>query len=219
MKILVLLTTLLIFGCSTSSDDTSSSTPSTGNTGSQPNVVASDNFEVSAEARALHPSVAFDSVAGLCDTSQSKPLVGCYVSETCRSIDSDSSQLFITSFTADGLIRSKILMFIDDASCSSTYLQVGLSALDLFYSVEEEITSSLGVMVEEIDAEMHVNAGALGTFVTQYISSYHFKNNRLCFPEGDYSWGQSGGGLFFSAEKGSVRPTDIDFADCLVRLN
>ena len=182
-------------------------------------MVASDSFQVSAEARALYPSVAFESVARLCDSSQSEPIVGCYVSEACRSIDSDSSQLFVTSFSDDGLIQSKILMFIDDASCSSGYLPVGLSALNLFYSVGEEVTSSLGIGVDTIDAEMHVSGGSLGTFVTQYISSYYFESNRLCFSDEDYSWNQRGGGLFFNTEKGAVRPTDIDFADYLVRLN
>lgn len=203
-RIIAALGIVLLSGCEVSK--------STSITATQDSHLLINGIAITREAKTLYPELNIEELESFCDSSQSKGLVGCYVSETC-SANENESKLLVTSFSKDGQLRSKVLFFANQAGCTSSFTEGDLNEHDLIYSSTSESEKL------SLDSEHHFDAGSLGTFVTKYVSSYDLNNNRLCFPDSDYNWGTGGGNLSFTTESDSERPTNIDFSNCMVRLN
>lgn len=152
-----------------------------------------------------------------CDSGQE--LSGCYISENCVAEDGDS-RLYILDITDDRLLKGAFLFYPDTADCSGVPIYVGLSALNMEFTLGDTIMGDgdTAFSVVEMDALRRVRVGRT-EFVTNYFSSYHLDDGRLCWPEADYGWSVDESTLFFQEELVSNRATDIDFDTCLLKIN
>jgi hypothetical protein len=203
----VLCTTIVsIYGCSSSSE----TTPTV-------KVQESKVQQISPAVLALYPDFDLSGSTTVCQTSSGNDLVGCYVSEVCAS-DDTTSRLYVTGFTTNGKISSSIYYYTASTECDGNAIPVGLSALDYDYEATTSVIAESGLLVTKLDADLDFIIGN-ATFKTNYFSSFFLDDGRLCFPDSDYAWNTVGGGLVFDQEDELSRPTDIDFDNCMVRIN
>jgi hypothetical protein len=95
---------------------------------------------------------------------------------------------------------------------------VGLSALDYDYEAITSVIAQSGLLVTQLDADLEFIVGNQ-TFTTNYFSSFFLDDGRLCFPQSDYDWNTVGGGLVFDEQDEIDRPTNINFDNCMVKIN
>jgi hypothetical protein len=206
IKVVLCTGAVSLYGCGSSSETTDTTSKS-----------SELEQEISFAVQALYPDFKLSGSSTVCQTSSDNPLVGCYVSEQCAN-DDTTSRLYVTGFSSNGKISSSIFYYTSSTDCSGTSLPVGLSALDYDYEAITSVIAQSGLLVTQLDADLEFIVGNQ-TFTTNYFSSFFLDDGRLCFPQSDYDWNTVGGGLVFDEQDEIDRPTNINFDNCMVKIN
>jgi len=142
-----------------------------------------------------------------CNTG-SNEINGCWKSTCVNYANTTQYGLYIVNFRADGTYTTYLHSY-ETSDCSGTPFSYG-SILDEIYTTGGDILTTNGTMATTIDL---TNSGFLGYSIFDITAG-----GELCFPDPDYRWDNTGGGLGPTIFTESLRYDTIDYTTCMTRL-
>jgi len=133
---------------------------------------------------------------------------GCWMSSCELMTGGTRYGLYIVAFHTDGSYSTYFRLY-DSATCTGVPFSQSNLVNDV-YTLGMDVMTTNGTTGTEIDVD---NASTTGYSIFDVTAM-----DTLCFPDPDYNWSPSGGGLGLTTFTELMRPDTLDYVTCLSRF-